>query len=293
MVKTLLYMTDDGPVAALVRGDRELNEIKLGNAVDAPGLRLAREDEVERLTGAPVGFAGPVGLPAEVRIIADEAIRPLTSFVCGANAADAHHVGVDWQRDLPDLAAWTDLLLAQAGDPCPRCDGTLELYRGIEVGHIFKLGTKYSETMSCTYTDEAGELHPMVMGCYGLGIGRTVAAAIEQNHDKDGIIWPLPLAPHEVVLTSLDPSDPEVAQVADVIYNQLREKGVDVIYDDRDGRPGVKFKDADLIGFPIRVVVGKRSLAEDKVEISTRREREKMFVPTAEAVAKTLGLLLG
>jgi prolyl-tRNA synthetase len=293
VVKTLLYMTDDGPVATLVRGDRELNEIKLANVVDAPGLRLAREDEVEELTGAPVGFAGPVGLPAKVRIIADEAVRSLSGFVCGANAADAHNVGVDWNRDLPDLAEWTDLLLAQAGDPCPRCNGTLELYRGIEVGHIFKLGTKYSQAMNCTYTDEAGELHPMVMGCYGLGIGRTVAAAIEQNHDKDGIIWPLPLAPHEVVLLSLDPSDPEVAQVADGIYNQLREKGVDVIYDDRDGRPGVKFKDADLIGFPVRVVVGKRSLAEDKVEISTRREREKMFVPTAGAVEKTLELLLG
>ena len=161
------------------------------------------------------------------------------------------------------------------------------------MGHIFKLGTKYSEAMNCTYTDEAGELQPMVMGCYGLGIGRTVAAAIEQNHDKDGIIWPLPLAPHEVVVTSLDPSDPEVAQVADGIYNQLREKGIDVIYDDREGRPGVKFKDADLIGFPVRVVVGKRSLAEDKVEISTRREREKMFVPTANAVEKALELLLG
>ena len=286
-------MTDKGPVAALIRGDRELNEVKLGNAVDAAEIRMARDDEVEELTGAPVGFAGPVGLPGEVRLIADERIRPLTSFVCGANAADAHHTGVSWDRDLPDLAEWTDLNLAQAEDPCPRCDGTLELYRGIEVGHIFKLGTKYSEAMSCSYTDEAGELQPIVMGCYGLGIGRTDAAAIEQNHDGDGIIWPLPLAPHEVVLLSLDPGDPEVSQVADGIYNQLREKNVDVIYDDREQRPGVKFKDADLIGFPLRVVVGKRSLAEDRVEISTRREREKMLIPTANAVDKTLELLLG
>ena len=293
VVKTLLYQTDTGPVAALIRGDRELNEIKLNNVVGAAELRLAREDEVEALTGAPVGFAGPVGLSGEVRLIADETLRPLTNFICGANAADAHHTGVNWERDLPDLAEWEDLLLAGAGDPCPRCDGTLELYRGIEVGHIFKLGPKYSEVMNCTYTAEAGDLKPMVMGCYGLGIGRTVAAAIEQNHDDDGIIWPLPLAPHEVVLLSLDPSDPEVAQVADGIYDRLREKGIDVIYDDRDGRPGVKFKDADLIGFPVRVVVGKRSLGEDKVEISTRREREKMMVPTANAVEKTLELLLG
>ncbi len=292
VVKTLLYQTDKGPVAALIRGDRELNEVKLGNVVGATELRLAREDEVEELSGAPVGFAGPVGLSGDVRLIADQTVRPLTNFVCGANAADAHHTGVNWDRDLPDLAEWEDLLLAGRGDPCPRCDGTLELYRGIEVGHIFRLGTKYSEAMSCTYTDEAGELKPMVMGCYGLGIGRTVAAAIEQNHDDDGIIWPLPLAPHEVALLSLDPSDPAVAQVADGLYDRLREKGVDLIYDDRDERPGVKFKDADLIGFPVRVVVGKRSLAEDRVEISTRRQREKMMVPTASAVAKTLELLL-
>ncbi len=292
VVKTLLYQTDKGPVAALIRGDRELNEVKLGNVVGATELRLAREDEVEELSGAPVGFAGPVGLSGDVRLIADQTVRPLTNFVCGANAADAHHTGVNWDRDLPDLAEWEDLLLAGRGDPCPRCDGTLELYRGIEVGHIFRLGTKYSEAMSCTYTDEAGELKPMVMGCYGLGIGRTVAAAIEQNHDDDGIIWPLPLAPHEVALLSLDPSDPAVAQVADGLYDRLREKGVDLIYDDRDERPGVKFKDADLIGFPVRVVVGKRSLAEDRVEISTRRQREKMMVPTASAVATTLELLL-
>jgi prolyl-tRNA synthetase len=292
VVKTLLYQTDKGPVAALVRGDRELNEVKLGNAVGASELRLAREDEVEELSGAPVGFAGPLGLSGDVRLIGDETVKLLTGFVCGANAADAHYVGANWDRDLPDLAEWQDLLLAQAGDPCPRCDGELELYRGIEVGHIFRLGTKYSEAMSCTYTDEAGELEPMVMGCYGLGIGRTVAAAIEQNHDDDGIIWPLPLAPYEVVLLSLNPNEPEVSQVADGLYDRLRESGVDVIYDDRDERPGVKFKDADLIGFPVRLVVGKKSLAEDKVEISTRREREKLFVPTVNAVAKTLELLL-
>jgi prolyl-tRNA synthetase len=293
VVKTLIYQTDKGPVAALIRGDRELNEVKLGNAVGATELRLAREDEVEELTAAPVGFAGPVGLAGEVRLIGDNTVRPLANFVCGANADDAHYAGANWDRDVPDLAEWEDLLLAGAGDPCPQCDGTLELYRGIEVGHIFRLGTKYSAPMGCTYTDEAGELKPMVMGCYGLGIGRTVAAAIEQNHDDDGIIWPLPLAPHEVVLLSLNPNEPEVAQVADGLYAQLREKGVDVLYDDRDERPGVKFKDADLIGFPVRLVVGRKSLAEDRVEISTRRERDKILVPTANALDKVLELLLG
>ncbi len=290
VVKTLIYDTAEGPVAALMRGDREVNEIKLGNLVGGGELRLADDATVARLSGAPVGFAGPVGLEG-VRLIADRSVRPLTNFVCGANAADAHYTGTNWGRDV-DLAEWHDLLLAGAGDPCPRCDGSLELFRGIEVGHIFKLGTKYSQAMGCAYTDEAGELQPMVMGCYGLGIGRTVAAAIEQNHDADGIIWPRPLAPFEVVLLSLNPNEPEVVRVADALYDALREKGVEVLYDDRDERPGVKFKDADLVGFPVRVVVGARSLAEDKIELSTRREREKLMVASANAVEKALELLL-
>ncbi len=290
VVKTLIYDTAEGPVAALMRGDREVNEIKLGNLVGGGELRLADDATVARLSGAPVGFAGPVGLEG-VRLVADRSVRPLTNFVCGANAADAHYTGTNWGRDV-DLAEWHDLLLAGAGDPCPRCDGSLELFRGIEVGHIFKLGTKYSQAMGCAYTDEAGELQPMVMGCYGLGIGRTVAAAIEQNHDADGIIWPRPLAPFEVVLLSLNPNEPEVVRVADALYDALREKGVEVLYDDRDERPGVKFKDADLVGFPVRVVVGARSLAEDKIELSTRRLREKLMVASANAVEKALELLL-
>jgi prolyl-tRNA synthetase len=289
VVKTLLYETEKGLVAALVRGDREINEVKLLNHLDVLHLDLASEEKVRAATDAPVGFAGPVGLQG-VRIVADETVRHLVNFVCGANKEDAHLTNVNWGRDV-DLSDFVDLLLVTGGDPCPRCDGTLELFRGIEVGHIFKLGTKYSEAMGCNYTDEAGADRPMIMGCYGLGIGRTVAAAIEQNHDKDGIIWPRPLAPFEVLLAGLNPDDEAVKKVTEELYGQLLEKGVEVLFDDRDERPGVKFKDADLIGIPVRLVVGAKSLADGKVEVSLRRDREKHLVPAVEAVSKVLELL--
>jgi prolyl-tRNA synthetase len=285
IVKTLLYETQEGPVAVLIRGDREINEIKLGNVVDSPFFVLAGEETVREVSGAPVGYAGPVGLARPVRVIADESVRPLDGFVCGANRADTHLVGVRWGRDVePDV--WADLLLVAAGDGCPRCNTPLEQFRGIEVGHIFKLGTKYSESMGCAFDDEKGESHPMIMGCYGLGVGRTVAAAIEQNHDGDGIIWPLPLAPFQVLLVALNPDDEAVAEAAERLYAELDGAGVEVLYDDRAGRPGVKFKDADLIGLPIRVVVGAKSLADGKVEISLRRDRVKELVGLDRAVAK-------
>ena len=289
IVKTLIYQTEAGPVAVAVRGDREINEIKLKSVLGVRRLDLAGEEAVQQATGSPVGFAGPVGLPASVRLLADRSVEGLANFVCGANRADTHHVGVNWERDArPE--AWADLLLAGAGDPCPRCGGVLELFRGIEVGHIFKLGTKYSEAMGCTFDDEAGESRPMIMGCYGLGIGRTVAAAIEQNHDAEGIVWPLPLAPFEVLVIALNPDDPAVTAEADRVYDELRARGADVLYDDRDERPGVKFKDADLVGLPVRVVVGARSLADGRVEVSLRRDREKRLVPAAETVARVLEL---
>jgi prolyl-tRNA synthetase len=232
-----------------------------------------------------------VGLAEDVRLVVDRSAADLVGFVCGANKADAHFCDVDWSRDVAADPESGDFLLVGAGDACPRCDGTLELFRGIETGHIFKLGTEYSVAMGCTYTDESGGEHPMVMGCYGLGIGRTVAAAIEQNHDKEGIVWPRPLAPFEVLLAALNPDDPEVGRVAERLYAELGERGVDVFYDDRDERPGVKFKDADLVGFPVRLVVGARSLAEGKVEVSLRRDREKQSVTVDEAVGRVLELL--
>jgi prolyl-tRNA synthetase len=290
LVKTLIYDSDQGPVAVAVRGDREVNEVKLANRLGTTWLELAGDETVTRVTGAPVGFAGPVGLPEELPLIADESVRGMDGFVCGANRADAHLVGAQWERDAKPRE-WADLLMVAAGDPCPRCDGNLEITRGIEVGHIFKLGTKYSQAMGCAYTDEAGESHAMEMGCYGLGIGRTVAAAIEQNHDEKGIIWPRALAPFEVLVLPLG-NDAEVVTLAEKAYEELSARGVDVLLDDRDERPGVKFNDADLLGIPVRLVIGARSLAEDKVELSLRRDGEKRMVPAAKAVEGALVLLL-
>ncbi|HLF55978.1 MAG TPA: proline--tRNA ligase [Thermoanaerobaculia bacterium] len=292
-VKTLVYETDQGElVAVAIRGDREVNEVKLQNALpEALHLRLASEERVREATGAPVGFAGPVGLRAGLRLLSDQSVRGISGFVCGANEADTHLSGVDWRRDAPELAEWTDLVLVVAGDPCPRCGEPLAISRGIEVGHIFKLGTKYSEKLECTFSDESGALLPMTMGCYGLGIGRTVAAAIEQNHDADGIVWPLPLAPFSALVVSLTPNDPASARAAEELAAEIERRGVDVLLDDRDERPGVKFKDADLVGIPVRAVVGGKSFAAGQVELSLRRDRQKQPVPVSEAAERLLELV--
>ncbi len=298
VVKTLIYETDDGLAAVAIRGDREVNEVKLLNVLGGLGLRLATAEQVETATGGPLGFSGPVGLSADVRLVADESTRPLAGFVCGANSGDRHFVSVRWDRDIASTrpVEWVDVMTAVHGDPCPRCGGgELRLSRGIEVGHIFKLGAAYSEKMNCTFTDENGRLQPMEMGCYGLGIGRTAAAAIEQGHDRDGIVWPVPLAPFTVVLSSLDPGDDAVRSAADRLYEELADAlapaGCDVLYDDRAERPGVKFKDADLVGFPVRVVVGARSLANGGAEVSNRSEGEREVVALDEVSGVVLGRL--
>lgn len=287
MLKTLIYTSEtEELVAVLIRGDREVNEIKLAKALNVQYPQLAADKDVVQATGAPVGFAGPVGLDG-VRLVADRTVASLAGFVCGANKADAHLKNVQWGRDveLPEVA---DVLLAQEGDPSPRTGEPMSLTKGIEVGHIFKLGTKYSDAMNCTFLDEKGKSQVMPMGCYGLGIGRTVAAAIEQNHDEDGIIWPRPLAPFEVLLIALNPQDEEVVKVAESLYSGLLERGVDVLFDDRRERPGVKFKDADLIGIPYRVVVGKKGLADGNLEISERRDRERKSIPAADGLEQVL-----
>jgi prolyl-tRNA synthetase len=271
VVKTLIYETEKEFVAALVRGDRELNEVKLKNHLGAEHLQLASEGKIEQVTGGPCGFSGPVGLK-NVRIVNDTSVAKLVNVVVGANEKDAHWVDANPGRDWDDSES-ADLGLARKADPCPRCGRPLDFARGIEVGNIFKLGTKYSEPMDCGYLDEAGVKRPMVMGCYGLGIGRTVAAVIEQNHDADGILWPWPLSPFEVHLISMNVNDAETRLEAERIYQELREKGIEVLFDDRDERAGVKFKDADLLGFPLRVNVGGRSLKEGKIEMSYRKER--------------------
>ncbi|HPC83836.1 MAG TPA: proline--tRNA ligase [Thermoanaerobaculaceae bacterium] len=288
-IKTMIFETDQEFVVALVRGDDEVNEVKLKNALGCTHLQLASEGKVEQVSGGAMGYSGPVGLHG-VRIVADPEVMRMPVAATGANRGDHHLVGVVPGRDFsPDLVA--DLRQARAGDPCPRCGSPLEIRRGIEVGHIFKLGTKYSKAMGCHYLDAQGGVNPMIMGCYGLGIGRTVAAAVEQNHDEHGIIWPRPLAPFEAELIALNPDDATVAQTAERLYGELHTAGVEVLFDDRDERAGVKFNDADLVGFPVRVVVGKKNAEQGLVELSLRRDRVKIPTPIASAPARVRELI--
>jgi prolyl-tRNA synthetase len=282
-VKTLVYIAGEEPVFAMVRGDRELNEAKLFAHLQAAGLRLATPEEILQATGGPSGFTGPIGLPRTPRILADLNVRNLRGAIVGANAADEHLIDVDVQRDVKGLE-FVDLLQVTAGDPCPVCGRPLEASRGIEVGQIFKLGTKYSVPMGATYLNEAGEQIPMLMGCYGIGITRTVAAAIEQHHDERGILWPYAIAPFHVQVVSVLGKDHAPARVADELYTALRGRGVEVLLDDREERPGSKFADADLVGIPLRVVVGERGLKQGAVEMSGRSGRaDAENVPVEEA----------
>jgi len=283
-IKTLVYRAGERTVAALVRGDRAVNEIKLTHALGASGVVLASDAEVEGATGAPCGFVGPVGLPAGVEVWVDREVAAMASAISGANRADTHVTGVQPGRDFP-LARVGDLINAEAGDGCPRCAGTLQLFRGIEVGHVFKLGTKYSAAMGATFLDEQGEKIPAVMGCYGIGIGRTMAAAIEQNHDDDGILWPTPIAPFAVEIVLVREDDAASLEVAARLEEALTRAGHEPLVDDRAERPGVKFKDADLLGLPYCVILGPRGLKEGKVEIKTRATGERLEVAVDEAVA--------
>jgi len=282
LVKTLIYLADGKPVAVLVRGDRDVNEIKLKKALSANQLVLATDAAVKEVTGAPVGFAGPVGLTAPV--YCDLEICALSDFVVGANEADAHLTGVNLERDFTPTACG-DYRAAAAGDACARCDtGHLKAYRGIEVGQVFFLGTKYSKPMGVTFLDAEGKDTPCEMGCYGIGVTRIVAAAIEQSHDKDGIVWPVPLAPYEVAVLDLQQDDQNVVATATRIYDGLTAAGVEVLYDDRNERAGVKFKDADLIGLPFRIAVGKKGLAEGGVEVKRRNSTEVRKMKIDEVV---------
>jgi len=282
LVKTLIYVADGKPVAALVRGDRSLNEIKLKRALGARELVLANDKVVEEATGAPVGFAGPVGL--KIPIYCDLEVCALSSFVCGANAADAHYKNVVSKRDFAPTVCG-DFREAAVGDLCPRCEkGHFTGHRGVEVGQVFFLGTKYSAPMKCNFLDADGKEKPMVMGTYGIGVTRIAAAAIEQNHDKDGIVWPAAIAPFEVALLSLQAGDAQVTEVAERLYADLAKAGVEVLFDDRDERPGVKFKDADLIGLPYRIAVGKKGVAEGMGELKARRSPEVVKVKIEEIV---------
>ena len=282
LVKTLIFVADGDVVAALVRGDHEINEVKLKNLLGARTLELADGDLVEKTTGAPMGFAGPVGL--SVKVVADQAVKGMKNMVTGANKKDLHLKNVNRGRDF-HAALFGDLRMITPRDSCPRCGGETAFNRGIEVGHIFKLGTKYSEALRAFFLDENGREAPIIMGCYGIGVGRTVAAAIEQHHDKDGILWPIPIAPFEVTILPLQMHETSVLETAERIYDQLREYGMEVLLDDRNERAGVKFKDADLLGIPLRVTVGLRGVRTGEVEMKRRAEPESRNLPVEDAVA--------
>ena len=285
IIKTLIFSSDGDVVAALIRGDHEVNEVKLKNYLGAEQLALADPGLVEEVTGAPMGFAGPVGL--KVKMIADQAVQGMTNFVTGGNKIDLHLRNVNLERDFR-ADGFVDLRLITPEDPCPRCGGELRFGRGIEVGHVFKLGTKYSKAMRAVYLDEYGEERPIFMGCYGIGVGRTVAAAIEQNHDENGIIFPISIAPFEVVILPLQMHEKNVVEGSEAIYGALLDRGIDVLLDDRDIRGGIKFKDADLLGTPVRITLGARSLKDGQAELKIRSAFESTFIAlqdTPEVVA--------
>ncbi len=288
-LKTLVYVGDEKPVLAVVRGDDELNEAKLQTACGAAVLRPARPEEIRPLLGADPGSLGAVAFSA-APVYVDEALQGAAGMVTGANQDDVHLEGVDVARDLLRHATVADLRLVRAGEGCPRCDGTLELFKALEVGHIFKLGTKYSESMKATVLTADGKEVPLVMGSYGIGVERIMAAAIELHHDADGIVWPMAIAPYQATVLTLG-QEPELRAAADEVLGQLERAGVEVLYDDRDERAGVKFKDADLLGVPIRVAIGRKGLAEGKVEWKRRGTREVQLVPLGEVGAKARALV--
>lgn len=288
LIKTLMYMVDDKLIAVLLRGDRELNEIKLQNALQCEDFYMADEAQVKEITGAGFGSLGPVGL--DVPIYADLEVVHMQNLACGANEDDYHYVNVNPGRDFTPTAV-LDLREAAAGDLCPHCGNPLKTMRGIEVGHIFKLGTKYSEAMEATFLDREGQTLPLVMGCYGIGVSRTLAAAVEQKNDENGIIWPMPIAPYHVIIVPVNVKKEEQINTALAIYEDLQEQGVEVILDDRDERPGVKFKDADLIGIPIRITIGPRALQENCVEMKKRWESEIELISIEKVTGSVLDLI--
>jgi prolyl-tRNA synthetase len=289
-IKTLMYDADGELIAAVLRGDRELNEIKLKNALGCNELLMANEEDVRRSSGAGFGSLGPVGM--NVKIYADLEVVAMKNFTCGANEDDYHLTNVNLGRDFVPEAI-LDIRNAVAGDPCPLCQRELKLLRGIEVGHIFKLGTKYSDVMGATFRNQNGQSCPFVMGCYGIGISRTMAAAVEQNSDEDGIIWPITIAPYHVIVVPVNSNKEEQMQAANSIYQILEQEGLEVILDDRDERAGVKFKDADLIGIPVRITIGPKGLQENKVEVKKRWEKEVELVEIDKVRERVLDIIRG
>ena len=290
-IKTLVYVADSLPVLVLIRGDDQLNETKFMARTGAVAVRPATPEECQTTLGAKPGSLGAVAnVPAEVKVYADERLRGANDMTTGANEDGFHFRSVSIERDIK-VTAWFDLRTVNAGEPCVKCGKPLKIRRAIEVGHVFKLGTKYSEKLNATFLDETGVRKPSVMGCYGIGVTRTLQAVIEQSNDKDGILWPLTVAPYQVCITPLSVApESQAMQLAEKIYAELTARGVDVILDDRDDRPGVKFKDADLVGFPLRVGLGEKSLAKGEVELKPRGGAVQ-FVKIEDAVAAVLKMI--
>lgn len=290
LVKTLVYMAEEKPVAVLLRGDHEVQTVKLANAlgVNTDNLRLADDKEIFDSTGTPSGYLGPIGL--KIPVLADNELARMHNFAIGANEKNFHLLNANLNRDFTPQTI-TDLRQITGEDRCPLCGGNLELTRGIEVGHIFKLGTKYSEALKASFLDNQGTEQPFIMGCYGIGVSRTVAAAIEQNHDKDGIIFPLPIAPFQVILLNLSPKDEAITAAANGLYAQLANAGIEILMDDRDERPGSKFKDADLLGIPYRVMVGKSFSEKGLVEIRDRATGATLNLPLPETGPRLVELI--
>lgn len=289
LIKSLAYMTEKGPVLALVRGDHEVNEIKLMNLLNVLQLELATEADIRAAFHSVPGYIGPIGLTG-VTIVADASVMNLMNAACGANIEDQHHVNVNPGRDFKaDNIA--DIRMIKESDPCPRCGAKVKTARGIEVGQVFKLHTKYSKALEASYLDENGQENLMVMGCYGVGVSRTMAAAIEQHHDDDGIIWPVSIAPYQVVIVPINIKDEAQMTLCEKLYEELKSAGVEVVFDDRDERSGVKFKDADLIGYPVRITIGPKALKENSVEVKVRRTKESMLYPLGEHIESIRQLL--
>ncbi len=271
-IKTIIYVADKNPIAVLVRGDYEINEIKLQSLIGCGELELANQEVVEEVTGAKVGFAGPINLKKQVKIYADYSVINVVNGVVGANKTDAHIKNVNYNKDYKaDVVA--DLRKVVHGDICPKCKkAKLQFSRGIEIGHIFKLGTKYSKSMKATYLDAGGKENLIIMGCYGIGVTRIIAATIEQSYDENGIVWPVEIAPFKISIVPVDFKDDKTKEVAETIYKQLRDLKIEVLLDDRDERAGIKFKDADLIGIPFRITISKKTLADGAVEFKNRKD---------------------
>ncbi|MEW5766413.1 MAG: proline--tRNA ligase [bacterium] len=282
LVKTLIYKAGDQVVAALILGHQELNQTKLAKVCQKTDLELADPETISSVTSAPVGFAGPIGLTG-IKIIADHSIKGQANLVVGGNKADAHYTGANYDRDFR-IDLWADIKVVQENDRCPRCSGRLEIRRGIEVGHVFKLGTKYSQAMRAVFIDEDGQEKPFIMDTFGIGVSRIIGAVIETSHDEAGIIWPMSIAPYQVLVLPINVQDEAQWDMSLKIYQMLQREGIEVLIDDREERPGRKFTDSELIGIPLQIVIGSQTEQTGRIEISIRRSREKRFVPLEDLI---------